>query len=138
MNRIVEFMYRRDAYSQWLGIRRLEEGPGHSVLEMVVRPEMVNGFGIAHGAITYSLADSALAFASNAHGRKAVSIETSINHIKTVLVGDILRAITEEVTLSHKIGIYQIKILRGDELVAQFKGIVYRKEEEWSFEDESK
>ena len=117
MNRIVEFMYQRDAFSQWLGIRRLEEEPGRSVLEMIVRPEMVNGFGIAHGAITYSLADSALAFASNSHGRKAVSIETSINHIKTVFVGDVLKAITEEITLSHKIGIYQIHIMRDDELI---------------------
>ena len=137
MNSIVDLMYGNDLFSQWLGIRRLEERPGHCILEMTVLPEMVNGFGVAHGAITYALADSALAFASNSHGRKAVSIETSINHIKTVLAGDILKAVTEEVSLSHKIGIYQIRILRDDELVAQFKGVVFRKQEEWIIEDPS-
>jgi acyl-CoA thioesterase len=131
MNRIVEQMYTGDLFSQWLGIRRLEEGEGHCTLDMVVRPEMVNGFGIAHGAITYALADSALAFASNAHGRKAVSVETSINHLKPVKPGDILKAVAEEVSLGHKIAIYQIRVTRGEDLVALFKGVVYRKEEEW-------
>jgi acyl-CoA thioesterase len=124
-------MYGGDLFSQWLGIRRLEEGPGHCTLEMEVRPEMVNGFGIAHGAITYALADSALAFASNSHGRKAVSIETGIQHIKPVYPGDILKAVTEETSLSHKLGIYHVRITRGEELVAHFKGMVYRKSDEW-------
>ena len=92
MNTIVDYMYQHDAFSQWLGIRRIAEGEGHCTLEMEVRPEMVNGFGIAHGAMTYALADSALAFASNARGRKAVSIETSINHLKPVMAGDIITA----------------------------------------------
>ncbi len=131
MNPIVEQMYRHDLYSQWLGIRRIVEEPGHCVLEMEIRPEMVNGFGIAHGAMTYALADSALAFASNSRGRKAVSIETSINHVKPVKVGDLLRAEAEETFLSHKLGIYHIRVLRGSDLVAHFKGVVYRKEEEW-------
>lgn len=131
MNPIVQRMYDGDAFSQWLGIRRLEERPGYCKLEMTVRAEMVNGFGIAHGGITYSLADSALAFASNAYGRKAVSIETSINHIRPVFTNDVLTAEAEEVALNHKIGIFQISVKRGEELVAQFKGVVYRKEETW-------
>jgi len=131
MNAIVERMYNEDYFSQWLGILRLEEGPGYCTLQMTVRPEMVNGFGIAHGAITYALADSALAFASNSHGRKAVSIETSINHILAVKVGDVLTAIAEETSLSHKLGIYHIRVLRQEELVAHFKGVVYRKGENW-------
>jgi acyl-CoA thioesterase len=125
-------MYQGDLFSQWLGIQRIAEGEGHCTLEMVVRPEMVNGFGITHGAITYALADSALAFASNAHGRKSVSIETSINHLKPVMTGDILRAVAEETSLGHKLGIYHIKVTRGEDLVALFKGVVYRKEEEWN------
>lgn len=131
MSSIVDQMYNGDLFSQWLGIRRVEEGPGFCTLEMEVRSEMVNGFGIAHGAVTYALADSALAFASNAHGRKAVSIETSINHLKPVRPGDRLRAVAEETSLGHKLGIYTIRVSRGDDLVALFKGIVYRREEEW-------
>ena len=131
MSSIVDQMYNGDLFSQRLGIRRAEEGPGFCTLEMEVRSEMVNGFGIAHGAVTYALADSALAFASNAHGRKAVSIETSINHLKPVRPGDRLRAVAEETSLGHKLGIYTIRVSRGDDLVALFKGIVYRREEEW-------
>lgn len=131
MNTIVDYMYQHDAFSQWLGIRRIAEGEGHCTLEMEVRTEMVNGFGIAHGAITYALADSALAFASNARGRKAVSIETSINHLKPVIAGDIITAVAEEISSGHKLGIYHIRVTRGEDLVALFKGVVYRKEEEW-------
>lgn len=131
MNSIVEHMYNGDEFSQWLGIRRIAEGAGHCTLEMTVRQEMVNGFGIAHGAITYALADSALAFASNAHGRKAVSIETSINHIKPVMTGDLITAVAEEISLNYRLGVYHIRVMRGEDLVALFKGIVYRKEEEW-------
>jgi len=129
MNPHVQKMYERDLFSQWLGIRRIEEGPGHCILEMEIRPEMVNGFGIAHGGITYALADTALAFASNAHGVQAVSIETSINHIKPVRPDDVLRAVAEETSLTRRLGIYQIRILRDDDLVAHFKGMVFRKEE---------
>lgn len=131
MKDIVGHMYDRDAFSRWLGIRRLDDGPGYCHLEMDVRAEMVNGFGIAHGAITYALADSALAFASNSHGRKAVSIETSINHLKPVFTGDVLRASAEETSLSNKLAVYHVRVTRQDELVAHFKGVVYRKDEEW-------
>ena len=131
MNPIVEKMYNGDLFSQWLQIDRIEEGPGTCVLEMTVRQEMVNGFGIAHGAITYALADSALAFASNANGRHAVSIETSINHLKAVRAGDRLRAIATETSRSNKLGIYHIEVKRGEDLVAHFKGVVFIKEEEW-------
>ncbi len=131
MNPIVDKMFQHDAFSQWLGIRRIAEGEGHCTLEMIVRPEMVNGFGIAHGAITYALADSAFAFASNSRGRKAVSIETSINHLKPVMTGDVITAVAEESSLGHKLGIYHIRVTRGQDLIALFKGVVYRKEEEW-------
>ena len=132
MSKIVDRMYDGDLFSQWLDIRRIDEGEGYCTLEMIVRPEMVNGFGIAHGAITYAIADSALAFASNARGRKAVSIETSINHLMPVRTGDVLTAIAEESSLGNKLGVYHIRVMRGDDVVALFKGVVYRREEEWN------
>src|SRR5215213_2196895 len=94
--KIVDHMINKDLFSQWLGIERLAEGKGYCKLRMTVRPEMCNGFEIAHGGITFSLADSALAFASNSHGKQSVSIETSISHIKPVKAGDILVATAEE------------------------------------------
>ena len=135
MNKIIDHMYTHDPFSQWLGIRRVIEGEGHCTLEMVIRPEMLNGHGIAHGAITYALADSAFAFASNSRGRKAVSIETSINHLKPLNVGDVITAVAEETSLGHKIAIYHIRITKGEELVAHFKGVVYRKEEPWEIDN---
>lgn len=125
-------MYERDAFSQWLGIELLEVREGYAKVSMTVRPEMTNGFQIAHGGITYSLADSCLAFASNSHGRHAVSIETSISHTKAVLPGDFLMAESQLENLSGKLGIYTVKVTnQKNEMVALFKGTVYRKDSEW-------
>jgi len=130
--KVVDRMFNNDPFSIWLGIERIEDGAGVSKLRMKVRREMLNGFGIAHGGITYSLADSALAFASNGHGRMAVSVETSISHITQVKEDDVLVAIAEEQSLSNKIAVYQIKITnQKHELVAIFKGTVYRTGKEW-------
>jgi len=130
--KVVDRMFNNDPFSQWLGIERLEDGAGISRLRMTVRDEMLNGFSIAHGGITYSLADSALAFASNSHGIQSVSIETSIAHTKPVKSGDVLETAVEEISLSRRLGIYQIKIHnQHGELVALFKGTVYRTGKPW-------
>ena len=135
--KIVDTMYQNDAFSQWLGIEVVEAKDGYCKLNMTVRKEMLNGFQIAHGGIAYSLADSALAFASNSHGRKSLSVETSISHTVSVKEGDILTAITEELSLSDKIGVYLITITNQDnQEVAYFKGTVYRTSKEWFPGDE--
>jgi len=131
-NDIVARMMHDDAFSRWLGIEVVEVSAGHSVLQMTVRAEMLNGFGIAHGGITYALADSALAFASNSHGRKAVSVETSISHTQPLREGDALIAVAEEEYLGDKIGIYRVRVQnQTGETVAVFKGVVYRTAKEW-------
>jgi acyl-CoA thioesterase len=125
-------MFDKDAFSQWLGIEILDLDAGFALLQMTVRTEMTQGFGIAHGGITYSLADSALAFASNAHGIKALSVETSISHLLAVQSGDILTAKATEESLSNKFGLYQVKITnQHNKTVALFKGTVYRTSKEW-------
>lgn len=129
---IVQKMMHLDYFSQWLGIERLVEEAGKCVLQMTVRKEMLNGFGIAHGGIAYSLADSALAFAANGHGRHAVSVETSISHTLAVREGDILTASAEEESCTKRIAIYLIRITnQKGEKVAIFKGTVYRTEKIW-------
>lgn len=129
---VVNKMYENDLFSQWLGIERVIIEPGRCVLRMLVKKEMLNGFGIAHGGITFSLADSALAFASNSHGKKCVSVETSISHIKPLKAGDLIIAEAEEISVTNKIGIYHIKIKnQNTELVASFKGTVYRTSKDW-------
>ena len=82
-----------DAFSKWLGIEVIAVEAGFATLRMTVREEMTNGFGIAHGGISYSLADSALAFASNGGGNQSVSLETAIHHLKPVQSGDTLEAV---------------------------------------------
>ncbi len=131
-NKVVHRMYDNDLFSQWLGIKLVEILPGKSVLKMTIRKEMLNGFAIAHGGITYSLADSALAFASNSHGRKAVSVETSISHTVSLKEGDEITATAEEISLSEKIAIYTITIKNSEnKVVALFKGTVYRTSKNW-------
>lgn len=128
---IVHKMFDNDAFSQWLGIVVENISEGSCTLSMTVRKDMLNGFGIAHGAITYAIADSALAFASNSHGKQSVSIDTSINHIESLKEGDVITAIAQEHSVKNKFGFYGIKIKKDDTLVALFKGTVYRSDREW-------
>ena len=92
MHPIVAQMMESDAMSQWLGIEVVESAPGVCRCRMGVRDDMVNGFGIAHGAITYALADSTLAFAVNAQGRHAVSVTSTIQHLAPVMLGDVIES----------------------------------------------
>jgi|JI10StandDraft_1071094.scaffolds.fasta_scaffold83867_3 acyl-CoA thioesterase len=129
---IVDKMFNNDPMSQWLGITRLLDAPGKSILQMVVRKEMLNGFSIAHGGIAYSLADSALAFASNSHGIQSVSIETSISHVAPVKEGDVLTTDVKEMSLTARTGLYYITVSNAAGVaVAHFKGTVFRTGKEW-------
>lgn len=120
-------MLQNDAFSQWMGIEVLESEPGYCKLTMKVREEMTNGFGVCHGGITFSFADSALAFASNSRGSISLALENNINFTKKVSVGDTLIAETEELQNGRTIGVYKVKISNKDEkLVAEFRGTVYR------------
>ena len=89
---IVARMLETDAMTRAMGMEVLESEPGRCVCRLTVRPDMVNGFGIAHGAVTYALADSTLAFAVNAQGRHAVSVTSTIQHLAPVMLGDTLHA----------------------------------------------
>ena len=99
--RVVDHMMQHDRFSQWLGIEVLEVTTGHSIIRMKVREEMVNGFGIAHGGIAFSLADSAFAFACNNRNQLSVALDTSINFTKEVRVGDVLTAEATEIGRAH-------------------------------------
>lgn len=131
-SQIVDQMFNNDPFSKWLGIERIEDGAGFSVLRMTVTAEMLNGFNVAHGGICYSLADSALAFAANGHGIQSMSIETSISHTTTVSEGDILTATAKELSVTKKTGVYQVDIEnQNKEIVALFRGTVYRTSKVW-------
>lgn len=129
---IFEKMMEKDAFSRLLGMELVEIGPGFCTLKMTVSAAMVNGFGVAHGGITFSLADSAFAFACNSHGRHAVSIECSISHIAPVFEGDELTVACLEQFLGKKLSNYSCEINnQKGETVALFKSTAFRKAEIW-------
>jgi acyl-CoA thioesterase len=130
---IVNVMMASDYFSQWLGIEVLDITEGNCRLKMQIKKDMLNGFGIAHGGIAYSFADSALAFASNSYGQKAVSIETSISHLISLIEDDIILAEVVQQSNNNKIAIYTIEIIQAStsKKVALFKGTVYKTDKNW-------
>jgi acyl-CoA thioesterase len=122
----------KDNFSNYLGIKIQTIKKGFCALSLEINSQFVNGFEIAHGGITYSLADTALAFASNGYGLKCVSIETSISHVRPVFTNDILYAKCSEKYRGKKIGVYEVEIVNQNlKIVALFKGTVHISEKEW-------
>jgi len=125
--KVVAHMMKHDKFSQWLGITLLDIQEGYSKIQMTVREEMLNGFGIVHGGIAFSLADSAFAFACNNRNNLSVALDTSINFTKAVQVGDTLVAEAKEIHNGKSTGLYHITITnQQQEVVAIFKGTCFR------------
>jgi acyl-CoA thioesterase len=136
--RAVARMLEHDEFSRWLGLEVMHLAPNAATVRMTVRPEMVNGFGVCHGGIAFSLADSALAFASNTHGRLTVSIENSIRYPAAIMPGDVLTASAVELSASRRLAYFDVTVRKGDgEVVALFNGTVYRTSRDL-FADETK
>ncbi len=124
---VVAHMMENDLFSQWLGIEVLEIQEGYSKIKMTVRAEMINGFGIVHGGIAFSLADSAFAFACNNRNQLSVALDTSINFTKPVHVGNVLVAEAKELHNGKSTGLYQVVITnQNNHTIAMFKGLCYR------------
>lgn len=128
---IVSMMYNNDRFSKWLGIERVLIKEGKCILKMKIREEMLNGFDIAHGGIVFSLADSCLAFSSNSYGRKSVSIEASNNWFIPLKENDEIVAESFLKSISNKQAVFDIDVKRDSELVASFRGVVYRTSKDW-------
>ena len=136
--RVVAHMLEHDEFSRWLGLEVTHLSPNAATVRMTVRPEMVNGFGVCHGGIAFSLADSALAFASNTHGRLTVSIENSIRYPAAIMPGDVLTASAVEQSASRRLAYFDVTVRKDDgEVVGLFKGTVYRTSRD-HFADETK
>lgn len=125
--KVVDHLLETDLFSKWLGIEIIEIKEGYSKIKMTIRKEMTNGFGIVHGGITFSLADSAFAFACNSRNNLSVALDTSINFTKPALVNDILIAEAKEIHNGNSTGLYQISVTnQNDHLIAVFKGTCFR------------
>ena len=124
---IVKQMMDNDAFSQWLGIEIIEVQRSRAVIKMQVRSDMVNGFGICHGGVTFAFADSAFAFASNTHGNIAVSIENSISYPAPVHIDDELIATATQKSDGKTLAVYDVEICnQNKQVVALFRGMVYK------------
>ena len=124
---VVDHMMKHDLFSQWLGIEVIEIREGYSKIKMTVREEMINGFGIVHGGVAFSLSDSAFAFACNNRNNLSVALDTSINFTKPVHPGDVLTAEAKELHNGKSTGLYHITVTnQRDHTVALFKGTCFR------------
>ena len=129
---VVEIMLEKDAFSKWMHIKLLAIEKGYCKLQSMVHKDMLNGFEIVHGGISYSISDSALAFAANSHGYQCVSIETAISHLRPARLNDILTAECKEVHRGRSIAIYTVNVTnQNDEEIAHFKGRVHISKNEW-------
>jgi acyl-CoA thioesterase len=120
--RCAEVMWAGDAASQALGMRIVEVGPGRAVLAMTVRPDMVNGWDLAHGGIVAALADSAFAFACNSRGTVTVAAGFDVTFLRPARVGDELVATAQERALDGRSGVYDVTVVAAGDIVAEFRG----------------
>jgi acyl-CoA thioesterase len=124
---VVNHMMENDYFSQWMGVEVLEVKEGYSRIKMTIRKEMVNGFGIVHGGLPFSLADSAFAFACNNRNNLSVALDVTITFTKAVNVGDILTAEAKEIHNGRSTGVYLIQVTnQHNEIVSLFKGTCFR------------
>ena len=132
--KVYESMMENDHLTQWLGAKLISVEEGLCTLEMLVRKEMLNGFGTLHGGIAYSLADSALAFAANSYGRISPLINGSMSYSKGAVEGDVLRAEAKVISLGNKKADIDVTIFCNDnqEPYYFFRGTVYRTSKEHS------
>jgi acyl-CoA thioesterase len=132
--RCAEAMWAEDNASQALGMRIVAVGPGAATLEMPVGKDMVNGHGIGHGGLTFTLADSAFAFACNSYNRRTVAAACEIRYLAPTRLGDVLTAEAVERSREGRDGTYDVTVRSSDGVVAEFVG--HSKEIRGTFFDE--
>ena len=120
--RSADAMWASDRASQALGMKITDVGPGTATLEMTVRDDMVNGQDIGHGGLTFTLADSAFAFACNSYNRRVVAAAAEIRFLAPPRVGDLLVAEAVERSREGRDGVYDVTVRCGETVVAEFVG----------------
>jgi acyl-CoA thioesterase len=120
-------LFERDIVANVLGIKLDQIAPGYASMSMSVRNDMLNGLGICHGGMTYTLADTAFAYACNSRNEKTVALSCTISYAVSVYEGDTLMAVAEEQVLNGRTGIYDVVVTnRLGEKVAFFRGNSYK------------
>jgi len=103
---------------------RIEEARAHYVrVSMLVRPDMLNGHGIAHGGMIFALADSAFAYVCNGANHASVAAQASIVFLDKVAEGETLIAEAEEVAREGRAGVTRVAVRTADgRAIAEFTG----------------
>ena len=120
--RSAEAMWSSDRASRSLDMELVGVTPGRATLRMTVREDMVNGHAIGHGGFTFTLADSAFAFACNSYNRSTVAASCEIRFLAPTRLGDVLTAHAVERSRSGRDGVYDVTVRAGDTVVAEFTG----------------
>jgi acyl-CoA thioesterase len=118
----VQTMLASDAASRMFGIEVLAYGEGWARAQMTVRDDMVNGHGICHGGVIFSLADTVFACACNSWGPVTVAAGADIVFVAPGRTGDVLTAEARMRARYGRSGVYDVTITRGDQLIAEFRG----------------
>ncbi|MCG7280456.1 hotdog fold thioesterase [Chryseobacterium taklimakanense] len=122
-----QYMLNKDEFSKWMGIKLIEVREKYCLIEMPVKEEMINGLKTVHGGITFSLADSALAFSSNNTNDASVALNCMISFTKAVRLGDTLTAESILIADTKKTAVYDITVTNQHKvMVATFRGTVYK------------
>ncbi|CAN5144549.1 hydroxyphenylacetyl-CoA thioesterase PaaI [soil metagenome] len=128
---ITRYLLSKDPFSLWMGIEVLEADLGYCKVGCTITHEMCNGFGVTHGGILFSLADTALAFSAATYGRVALAIDNSISFMQKTTAGNKITASSRVLHQSHKIAVFNINISKeSEEVIAYMKGTVYRTSKE--------
>jgi len=126
-----QMVIEKDALARHLGIEILDVGPGHATTSVKITKQLLNGAGITHGGLVFSLADVALAAACNSRGPLALALNVNISFLKATHEGSELTAFAQEENLSRKTGLYRIEVKdAAGECIAIAQGVVYRKTQE--------
>ena len=124
---VQHWLTTRDPFSAWLGVVVEEVWAGYCRLRLPVRPEMLNGFGMVHGGVTFAAADTAFSIACNTHGRQSVGLTVTIDYLEPGQPGDTIIIEATEASLKHRVGVYEVNIRNQNGLrLALFKGTAYR------------
>lgn len=122
-----EVLWRDDFASQALGMEFLELRPGYAKLAIVVRRDMLNGFGLCHGGLLTTFGDTAMAFASNSHNEMALATHLAIDFVAPARLDDRLIAEAREVARTKRTGVYDMTVTNQQgSLVAMLRGRVQR------------
>ncbi|MBN1183000.1 MAG: PaaI family thioesterase [Bacteroidales bacterium] len=114
-----------DRFAGENGIILDECRPGYAKVRVIVDKRHLNGAGVLHGGLIFTLADFAFAAATNSYGNIALSINASINYFDKCNQGVII-AEAKEIARSNKLITCDITVEQeGGPLLANFKGTAY-------------